>query len=332
MTYQVAVRYINDERTRGIVGNVGHTGSSVAAAVEKDDRLDAFPWFDKRMPTLGEEVKIEGSRVTPLEDRTIFAKWNSTTTRNEVAALKAEKAALVERLQQLSSQEKRVFHEHLLRQVDDGRVVNISCAVNRATAREHMLADFSLLSGVSLTDKIVLVPQHAESQEINRMIQQDIATKEGIIETSGIAHGHCLIHAGDRIQCFRDADPIRDGDLGEVIQIDRDSRTLAVALDRHKCPSQVTIVPLSEYPEIDLGYATVYDRASKLDLYQACVFADSALGADLVASLSCKRVAIYSDQITAVREFSNLLREPPFREPDIDPHADPIVPYLREIG
>ncbi|MCA9213734.1 MAG: hypothetical protein KDB27_11740 [Planctomycetales bacterium] len=332
MTWQVTVRYANDEHSRGVIDCVGHASSKLEATIEDEKHAGVFTWSEKKMPVIGDEVAINGNRVSPANQQTFFARINSGTLRDELDQMKAENASLRQYVDQLYRKEQRVFHDHLLRRVSDGKVINISTAVNKSKARENMVADFSKLAEVSLSEKIVLVADAHEARRINLTVQENTRSIEPARQKIGLVHHDCVLHTGDRVQCFADHDVLRDGDLADVVAVDRETKTVSLFLDRHSCAANLVHVSLSEYPSISLGYATTFERAEKLDLYQACIFPDSTNAApQLVNELNCKRVAIYTDQLTAAVHFGHLLREPVFsRRNEIDRSIDPISQYFQE--
>ena len=89
----------------------------------------------------------------------------------------------------------------------------------------------------------------------------------------------------------------------------------------------VVLVPLNEYAEIDLAYATTYDKAKHMELHQVFVLADSrAPTRQFVESLPAFHVQVYADAVTASTCFPEHA-DGHYRCPSVDLTADPLGSY-----
>ena len=86
-------------------------------------------------------------------------------------------------------------------------------------------------------------------------------------------------------------------------------------------------VSLNEYADIDLAYATTYDKAEHMELHQVFVLADSrAPTRQFVESLPAFHVQVYADAVTASKCFPEHA-DGHYRCPSADLTADPLGSY-----
>ena len=194
-----------------------------------------------------------------------------------------------------------------------------------SVVRDYVNAEKPTLAG-----RIIATADAATAVRLNTRAQ-DMRLGDGSFDpTQGIAHDRILLHVGDRVQFGRtDAElGVKDRELGDVVAIFPQFRTIAVAIDERKLPgAEVVLLSLNEYPDIDLAYATTYDRAKHMELHQVFVLADSrAPTRQFVESLPAFHLQVYADAVTASKCFPEHA-DGHYRCPSVDLNADPLGAY-----
>ena len=180
-----------------------------------------------------------------------------------------------------------------------------------------------------LTERIMLAPDNDTVVHLNRLAQGNRTQQDSFDASRGVAYNHVLLQRGDRVQFYRTDEElgVTDADLGEIIGLSPSQRTAVVAIDRRDMKaSELVFVSLEDYLDIDLGYATTYDRAANLQLRQAFLLADGS-ARQVVDSLSAQDVGIYADKLTACSQFPELAGNQEMGQ-SIDMEADPISQHI----
>ena len=288
-------------------------------------------------PTVNDQsAEVPDRQVTAYRRPPLLDLLEPIFKRKELAQLRNENEALGkynDQLQKRQETEDKTVHAHLRRKCSNRQVRDLWIAVNAKTAQENLVADFVRAEQPTFDERIILVADAKNAAHLNWLVQENRVDQETFDPNRGMAHNRCRLYVGDRVRfCRDDAElDVKDGDLGEIIAFQSQQRTLAVALDRREVDaSTLVFVALDEYHEIDLGYATTYDQAPKLQLYQAFVLADpQAPTRQLVDSLHCFRVEIHSDKLTACVQFPDIAGEQQFSQ-SVDQKADPLAQYRRD--
>ena len=287
-------------------------------------------WPSCYQPRLGETVQIGDGMVTSHNRQPFQALTEEIFKKSKITELLDRNATLVQRI---SGLEQRLENKPAFLGRDDDRTPtarqtrDIWSCDDQKQAVERIVADYVKSEKPTLNQRMMLVPDEAAADQLNRLAQDNRIEGGYFDPTRGMAHNHVLLHKGDRVQFLRDdADlGVKDGELGEIVQLFQEHRAIVVAGDRRNADqSEFVIVPLEEYSEIDLAYAATYERSRKMDLYQVFVLADlHAPTREFVDSLTCFRAEVYADLATAYTQFADYLQGQKL-ENSIDRDADPL--------
>jgi hypothetical protein len=320
--------------------NPGHDGPPSLPEPTTDKTLEeeqtVFSQPVEHSATPGESPTIDEPEAFSRRRSGLLDLVELVFKRQELAQLHRANEILAKYNHQLHQRVERdntkVYHAQHRREHTDRQVRDLWISATMKTAQENLVADYVRAEEPILAKRVMLVPDPETAANCNRLAQENRIDPITFDNTEAIAHDRTLFYVGDRVQFFRAEDRdlgVKDGDLGEIIAISPPERTLAVALDRCKMEaSQLVLVPLREYPHIDLGYATTYDRTHKLSpLYHSFVLADlRAPTRHVVDSLSCFHVEIYGDALTACTHFPELAGHQVHGQ-GVDLEADPLAEY-----
>lgn len=298
-----------------------------------EERADepVFKWDAKKKPAYGEFVEIHDGQVQPIPRSRFFDAIENALRHEEIAHL----YKMVESQQKyVSALEQRLQWEPTIddrgrgRLPTERRVRDVHIVTDRETAWKNVVTDFVLAEQPTLSRRIMLTALTTTAAILNRHAQQSRLANEKFDGTQGIAHKQFLLHAGDRVQFLKANEElgVNEFDLGDVVKVFREWRTVAVSLDRDKAQvSDLVLVDLRKYGDLDLGYATTYRRARGMDLTHAFVLAERHWSTrEFVDKLSCFHVETYADFLTAAIHFPDW-KQP--SEPEIDLEADPLGLY-----
>ena len=336
----VTVKYQADDpsRRQAEVTGVYQSAEQAAQGTENGPakKEDLLKWPNHYPPRIGQPVGILDGQIAPskrpglieLLDEKVFKRKELAELREKSKALEKHNSKMETRIKDCE----RIHHAHLCRDRKTYQVTDLWISALPQTAKENLLADYAKAEAPTLHGRIMVVPGSEVMAFCNRLAQENRVGNDSLEATRGMGHSHSLLHRGDRVQFARTDNElnVRDGELGEIVELYPEQRTILVAIDdREDRASNMVFVPLREYADVDLGYATTYDRALKHELYQAFVLADQrAPTRQLVDSLAAKQLEIYADRITAAAQFPEIAGKQQMGQA-IDQKADPLIEYER---
>lgn len=372
MPQWLTAEYVEKNMNRARVNGIHETLQQAEAIVNLDrsKQTDMFSWPSQFHPRVGDHVTVLAGELFP--ERTGFAAWLNAFQRNgkssglenapispservawreavenekALAEVRQDNETLRARIEQLEHVEQQVRanpdirHSYEIeRRTDAFQVRTLWTGSDPQDIRETLLADFHQLGRLTWSQRIMLAPDEPTAQHFNRVGQENASERDDYQRFPALVHRDCLFHVGDRV-IFQHDEPdlgFRDGDMGQIVHLRKDLRTIVVHLDHVREPTgdfvrDAAYVRLHEYEHVGLGYATTYDRAEKLNVAEALVLAShEASCTETVQQLTAKRIHIYCDQLTARQQFSDLLSRQEPAHPTIDRTADPLGSYLRE--
>lgn len=292
-----------------------------------------FKWPMLEPPRFAQPVDVHNGQVVPLKHSRLLDALDNALRRDEISHLFQMNDALTKHVSHLEGQlpKKPAVHvndrdpEPAARQVRD-----LWLCRGREDAIARIVRDYVNSEKPTLVGRIIAAPDAATVAHLNTQAQQHRLADGNFDPTQGLAHNRVLLHAGDRVQFCRTDNKlgVTDRDLGDVVALFPEFRTIAVALDDRKTPgSDVVLVPLKDYADVDLAYATTYDKAPKMELHQVFVLADShAPTRQVVDALPGFHVEIYADAITASRFFPEQSTGHDLCQ-SVDLTADPLSSY-----
>ena len=330
----VILEYRDPDRPRKAHIVAIHDAAELAQKLVSDDesdrKLETLEWPNQKPPEVGAAVTVAERQIESERPGGLLSLLEATLNRQEDKQLREKNEALSRLNSQLQSKlqaNSQTRHVRLNRDTKHRQVRDLWVSATVQGARESIVADYARLEFPMVGSRIMITPDSDTVAHFNRLAQENRG-HEVWDPTRAIAHNNILLYVGDRVQFNRTDEElgVRGDDLGEVVGLFPGQRTVAVALDRSEMKaSDLVFVSLREYDELDLGYATTYDRAGDIDIYEALVLATRG-SRPLVDSLSATNVAIYADTLTAAIEFPELAGQQELC-PKIDTEADPLAAY-----
>jgi Ti-type conjugative transfer relaxase TraA len=196
----------------------------------------------------------------------------------------------------------------------------LSICDSKDAAKEKLVADWSAVGLDRPQQSVILAATNRDVHALNGMCQQK---RLGALELEGAPalqiHHDCgpqQIYLGDRIRCRENnrSFGVINGDLGTVVHVETDSRTLTIILDaKHDQPAKIVVLPLESYPKIDLGYARTAHSAQGATLdYTFVLVGGSMQDKELTfvqASRHRETIHLYTDVFEAGRDLEGLARQ-----------------------
>ena len=134
----------------------------------------------------------------------------------------------------------------------------VDVSPTRRSALEAMVRDWADLGAWAPESNLMLTATRAEAAQANAAAQS-VRKSMGQLSEESISHNGLEFHRNDRVIFLKNNTPlgVRNGQLGNVSDIDSEHRTITVEVDR----GPKVLVPLDAYPHIDLGMAITIHKS-----------------------------------------------------------------------
>ncbi len=140
--------------------------------------------------------------------------------------------------------------------------------------REALIEEWKEEGILSPEKNVILTETRAEALELNQAAQ-DERKRAGVLEEESLAVGTEALFAGDRV-FFSKSDRtlgVRSGDFGTVETLLPEENRVEVRLDR---TGEASLLPLSDYSSLSLGYAVPSDRVQEIAFENTFMLSDRA--------------------------------------------------------
>ena len=144
----------------------------------------------------------------------------------------------------------------------------------REDVREKLLGDWKKEGVQRPEDNLILTSTRSEAKQLNTLAQQE-RQRGGALSEEGILVNGTRIYEQDRILFTKNnkALDVRNGDFATVTHIHAGLGIVSARLDS----GQKVVVPLSDYSEIQLGYAVTTHKAQGVTVENAYVLTGDAM-------------------------------------------------------
>jgi hypothetical protein len=292
-----------------------------------------YEWPVSWQPAYQESVQIRDGEVEPTPRWAVPDAIEYSLLKQQITHFSQMNESLQQYASTLEAKlaKKQIGHDPIQGpKPTDRRIHDLNVSGTFARAMKEVVAHYVHFEQPTLTKQIMMAPSADTVYLLNRDAQQQRVLDGSFQRTEGFAHNNVLLHEGDRIQFMKTDEElgVTECDLGEIVTIFFEWHSVAVALDRRDGGegNGFVLVNLRDYPDLDLGYATTFERGSQMDIRQAFILGDHQVPTrQVVDQLTCSRTMIYADEILAATQFSDWMYSPQFgTQTEIDLDADPL--------
>ena len=137
----------------------------------------------------------------------------------------------------------------------------VHIANNRQDALVAMVREWSKQGLRDPSNNLMIAARNFEVQQANTLAQE-LRRREGLLSKTSMAIGDQLFHLGDRVLFLRNSYKfgVRNGQFGTITAMQVAEGLLSVNIE----DGPRVIVPLKEYQDITLGYATTINRSQSV--------------------------------------------------------------------
>ena len=234
----------HDRQNKARITGIFETEEQARRSLGPDEspQTAVFQWPMIEPPRFAAPVEIHDGQVVPLQQSRLLDALDNALRREEISQLYQMNDALTKHVSHLADQlpSKRTtlsVHgqdaESSARQVRDLWLSHRQEDAIASVVRDYVNAEKPTLAG-----RIIATADATTAAHLNTQAQRKRLGDGNFDPTQGIAHNRILLHAGDRIQFGRTDEElgVKDRELGDVVALFPQFRTIAVALDERKLP------------------------------------------------------------------------------------------------